>query len=386
MNNQRKIIIETMDNIAYLAFFYGIAAIPIFLAYENPADLWRLALIALPFWGCFFLRRLIKNFWLSLLVHFLFPVLAFFIVPGLIPAVVAVATVFAMVIFSLNHYFTRDTTTGNGFILIAGTFYSIVSIWAFFTGHLPLAAVYPPLVIITAVMRIVVIRMQQMDKSLEAIRLSSEQPVMRIVSFDYKLVAGLIAVIIALTLIIYFAVTGPVLEFIAERVRGIEFAEITPGEEDPALLEQSPMMPTGADGMDFLDLGDYRVLPAWVNLLTTILFSAIAAATFCFLVFAIIRSIIKRLSERIITNELADGTAEDEKEFIFPQMKKRAGKRGKHDNENPVRRLFRETMTAQIKKGVPIREHDTPTDMAARVKSEDLNELAEKYAGVRYRT
>jgi len=256
-----------------------------------------------------------------------------------------------------------------------------LSFWMASGGHWTLVALYPILMVLIGTGRIIVMHMLQMDKSLDAIQPPAAQK-SRIISFNYKLMAGLGAAMIALTMAIYLGIIAPVAGVLIQNVPELQRIS-SPSEDEPI-----QPMPSRSVMTEFLmPYGDYaepstmwQVLDVLFRMAGTIIIFGIIV----FVLFMLVRAIIRLLKLRAQSAdaELQSDWAQDEREFILPQRART--KRGTQQEEHPIRRLFRETIQAHIKRGVPIQKSDTPTDITHRIHSEDIAPLAEAYAQVRY--
>jgi len=378
----RILIVEAVDNIAYLALFYGIFAMIMYvMLYE--ASLLRLALIALPFWGNFVLRRIFKNFWVSLVAHSGFPIIAFFLLPEMFSRVFWVGATIAMAVYSLKHYFRIQPSSGSGFMVFGGGAIVVLSIGAAFAGYWPLVPIYPPLFLIMAIGRMVLSHMLQMDVSLEAVQLSSAQPVERIISFNYKLMAGLSAAVLAATLLLFFVLVNPAMNIAAQR---FQFPWTLPMPDFYDMAVREP--PGTINEFDILSmLGDGDAEPSLFGRIMSIfllLLGVFSVAGAVILVFIVtFNAITNGLNKKHFSHSENASDTEDTREFI--RRTKTSRKRRDPQGEHPIRRLFRKTVSRHIKMGVPIMKSDTPTDISKRITSEDISSLASNYADIRYR-
>jgi len=348
-------------------------------------DLLRLSFLIVPFALCFVIRWFVKNIWLALPLHLIFPVVAVIFVSGVFLQAVWLGAMILVALISLGHYFKRGVAVGAGFVFLCAAIFIVLSVWAASGFHWPLVALYTVLLVISTIGCIVLLHMVQMDISLDAMQLSSAQPVRRIISFNYKLVAGLAAGILILTLIVFFLVTAPLFGFIA----GL-FSESQERDRDDSPVE------TAVTESDF----DYQQSREWdfglspyrsdeeitnVGPLLNILI-AVAAACGVYILYKVFTAFFGWLNRRkFYSSDFNDTNAQDEREFILPRRKKEKPA-PRSQKEHPIRRLFRETITRHIKAGVTINPSDTPADMTKRIQTEDLSVLSERYANIRYTT
>jgi len=394
MKKTRKLVIEIIDNIVYMVVFYGFAAIFLYALTRNTQSLLHLTAIVLPFSWHFILRRLIKSFWISLPVHFIFPAVALLVFLGTTDTMFSTAWVFLEfmvwaaavvipVLYSLSHYF-RPEPSGWGFGGFAGVAFIVMSFVAAHQGIWVFLIIYPALLVIVIIGQVIVSHMVGMDTSLDAVQLSSAQPVRQIISFNYKLVSGLGVVLAALTLILFFALVSPVLTMIANNfqfggfsLRPIEIEPPTPAAHDPLPMAFPP---------EYLLPFEYAEPSRFAEILGVV-FDVIAIVGIAVLVIlgiiGLYRAIVNSLNRRRLT-PVNDAVIQDEKEFIFPTINILSPKDQK--SEHPIRRQFRKTVARHMKKGVPVKKTDTPTDITKRIKSEDITALTQDYSQVRYGT
>ncbi|MCL1843137.1 MAG: hypothetical protein FWF79_04935 [Defluviitaleaceae bacterium] len=379
----RKHVVEALDNFIQFALIYGLISVPVYLFRRDAGDLIRLALIAFIFIGCFIIRRLVKHLLPAVPVHLIFPVLAWLIVSEPFLRLIWVGAAIIIAAMSLGTYFRRGGFSGVGSVFLCAAVFIALSIWAAQGEYWVLVALYPSLLAASSIACVALVHMVQMDMSLEAVQLSSAQPVKGIISFNYRLVAGLSAGILVLTIIVYFAFAGPVLNFITSL--SPQLPQLTrPAAYEDELQREQPM------GRDWTD--PYSALPftprepsafaRFVHLLLQIIITLVGIFGAGFFIFVIARAIFRRLSYRPYEYGITDKNADDTREFIFNRRKKAKPVYVRSDDS--TRKLFRETINRHIKAGVVIKKSDTPTDMVKRIETEDISALARDYAKVRY--
>jgi len=381
----RKMVIEALDNTVHLALFYGLFAMLMYMMTGDTGDLVRLAFIALPFVGNFVLRRVFKNFWVSLIAHICIPLMTVFLVQELHPRIVWTGATVIIALYSLGHYFRREPSSGAGFMVFGGGAIVVLSIVAARMGYWPLLAIYPPLLLFMGIGRTVLSHMLQMDVSLEAVQLSSAQPVERIISFNYKLMLGLGVVMLALTLVVFSVLVEPIMNIIADRfhfpwtihISDVEYT-VPPDDRGATQNWSDSLMQFDEETEPTLLAQVMQIIFRVISVLAVVVFVAV-------IIILVFTTIMNALNKEHFTQPEHISDTEDKREFILPRRVKTTGRRRKPHDEHPVRRLFRETVSRHMKMGVPIDKSDTPTDMVGRIESEDITKLANDYADVRYR-
>jgi len=378
----RRLIVSIIDDAAFLILLYGMFSISILWVESDVMTLWRLSFIAVPFWANFYLRQVIKNFGLLLVSHMVFPVAFMIIAPASSRFMWVLFAVF-LAGFSLMRFFWGESKNTGQAVSLSAIMFIALSWAAANAGVFSLVVLYSVLLVLVTVGRVIVTHMRQMDASFDAIQPPAAQKA-RIVSFNYKLMAGLGVVMIAVVSAIYFGFVAPVQNFILQ-----QFTEL------PTLYQTAPH--EGYDmqfhdreiidfGLNHAEYGEPSSMWLVIDVLLRVIGGAIVVGIIVFLTYVIARAIIKLMRLRAVSGgaDSLDDSTIDEREFILPDMINRMKRNSVQEEEHPVRRLFRETVQAYMKKGVPVKKSDTPTDISNRVDAEDFSPLANEYSRVRY--
>jgi len=381
ITKKRKLVIEAIDNAVFFALYFGVFIAVVAATSSYAFDLARAGFMVLPAICYFYFRRVFTNYGTLFVMHLIVPALFAIIGVGFVWVLMALVLAGHSLLYMVRKE-PRDTT---GFIALATTLFIILSLWAAYMAHWQLLAVYPGLFLAAAVGRLVIMHMVQMDKSLEAILESSPQPVDAIIKFDYKLVAGLAVVMICIAAVLYFLIFAPILGAAWGIVPGLPPLDQRPPQEEliRELIDPDTIFPDAPPRDQYTAMSPlFRFLDVFFRILATVATFFILA----FLLFVIARAIVRFLSRRSRGDNSPDALRgiQEEREFILPQIKRRKRARTVFADEHPVRRRFREKVQNHMKMGVPIKKSDTPTDMTKRIQSEDISDLAEAYAPVRY--
>ena len=385
MTRTRRIVAEALENIALLMLIYGIFTVPMYLIRQDIRDVQLLWLLIIPFAVNFLLRLIIKRVWIALPFHLIFPIAAFFLADGIFMIIVWVLAMAAAGICSLRHYFKQQPTSGMGVIVFYAAVFFVLAMWTAQAGYWNLSPIYPVLMMVSALAHVIIMHMLEIDKGLGAVQLFSTQPIGKILSFNYKLIAGLGVVVSGITLLFYFAIARPVLGFLIGLLNQLEIPAL---EMDMSwTLTQAPGTMGSPDWVEYF-IQDYEpsLFVQFILLLLNIIMIVVGIAGVCFVIFIVFKGIFKWLahgSKREIW-EAPDADTGDLREFILPVNKGVQRKRFGKDTEHPIRRKFRETVIQQIKLGVKIEPCSTPTDISRLVSGEDINALTEEYSAVRY--
>ena len=392
MPKSRKLVIEILSNLLFAALFYGIFAVAVYVVSGSRWELLRLGLIVVFFAINFFLRRVSKVLGVLIAVHLVVPSAVAAVVLLLIPfswlGVVWIVISVAAAGYSI-WYVIRGVSVTDSYITVTDLAFIAISLWAAWAGHWHLVALYPSLLVFMVVGRTVVAHMVEMDMSLEAIQLASTQPVKQIITFDYKLAAGLAVFMIGGAVILHLLILSPIIAALWDIFPGLPRPMLDLNFETTTEYQDMyiPAEPQAPDHISeyFQDVDRIQfTIPRFIVLLFQILIGGVILAVIIGVIYTIMRSIIYFLGRRVEAHEPEDfmGEAIDEKEFVFPKSKIL---RKRNTNEHPIRRLFRETAKKHVKMGVPIEKSDTPTDMANRIQAEDISGLTKEYAQVRYK-
>ena len=434
MEKRRALTTEIIDTFLHLIIFYGFFATVLFLTHSDTAYLWQVGLIFVPFAINFFLRRIGKNIVFSVALHLVAPILVIMFSPNDVIKVHWMTMTFALALHSVLYPYYRQPAIYRQQIIIpfkranvsantpearrekaVGGEYSdrfkntqkvfkgnfVLGIVVVFTalavitsvsGYWPLPLMHSVIILILLIGRLVHLRMAQMDTSLDAKQSSSKIAVEKIITFDYKLTAVSVLLLIASTLVLYFLLIAPALNMAADLLPGLP--NLRPAEYDGYLYTIGEAESIGASepwlmrlllGLMLMD-----TVPDWLKLLLSGFLRLFAGALILIgislVIIGIARTVIRVLSFRSYKHGLgfvAEGR-EIEREFIFDAEKPRKPPRYNRSGEHPTRRLFRETVAKHKSKGVPIEQSDTPAEIAERITTENIKGLVEEYAPVRY--
>jgi len=222
--------------------------------------------------------------------------------------------------------------------------------------------------------------MAQINESLEVITQTSNQPVKKILTFDYKAMAVLSVVMVGAIIFLHVFLVSPALEAISGIRINVLHEPLNIQDSIPE-LEQAGFAP----GMALIGDIDAEPMLIWrvLERLFMLLVPPLLVLGVGYFIFRVIREVYRRLGMKNAQDTEHASGLEDIKEFISAPKLKRTwffGPRGEHK----LRKRFRETITRHIKKGVPIKKSDTPFDMAGKIRAEDIGSLVDEYAAVRY--
>jgi len=384
MTKARKTTIEIVDALTHLGFLFGLTT-PI--AFILSAGIYVLAgIIFAAATINFFLRRISNRMIVSIAVHMVLPAAAFVFLSLTVTNAFWIGVLVLLSLHSLWVQF-RKYMDGAGFAPLCAASFIVIVIWASLAGNTGFVFIYPPLILLVITGRFILFRMQQTTRSLEAILNTSqkvkESNLHSILSFDYKLTAGLFVLLPVLSILVYFVLFSPIvgaLQSFAPGLPDVDFST-TNGAQNPldfySTSTTPPELLTG-------DTPPSRLSVVVLMVITILLGSMFAVAMFA-LLYLLSRQLLRFLSRRKKHYNFAvDSEIIDEKEFIAPQKIQRK-KQAEASNEHPIRKLFKETIIKHKKMGVPIKPTDTPKDMAKRIHSEDITDLTEAYKNIRYR-
>jgi hypothetical protein len=282
-------------------------------------------------------------------------------------------------VYFLKQYFRPRPTFSEASLFFVSLGFIGMAFWAYGVGYFALARMYPALIVFYLVCAKVHIRMNAVDDSLENITRTTKQPVRRIIAFDYRFAVLLGVVMAALAAVILLWVTGPLLSAAG---RWYAPVQIEPGQA--AYTGPPREMPRGFEPME---LPEIESVP--YSRLFDVLYYIFGGAAFLWIAMQLLRLVYKALAlylnnRRYKTPSVVAGSGvEEERRYLLPPLTRR--KRVKTaEREHEVRRRFRLTVSGNIKKGVPIVVSDTPAQMENKIKTENINALAEEYRRVRY--
>ena len=332
----------------------------------------------------FLIRRFIKPVIPMFLAHIALICAVWFLSPDLQLLVMYFSMAILLSIFSMFQRYKRTQTFSTEFIIIASMFLIILTLVMGSQGHTHMYIHYTAILIFVIVGAKFHMRMYQFNLSLKAITQSTNQPVKKILYFDYKAMFVLSVVIIGLIIFFHVAFVRPALEATVSLLPD----DLAFNIEDGPFQQRIMYGPVG--GMPIISRvrDDAEPFLVWV-ILDWILVYIIMPALGLLALYGAFRWIINIYKLLGKNNSQVDKLTEgyeDEKEFILnpiPWFKHLL--QHSHLNEHKIRRRFRETVVKQMKKGVPIESSDTPTQMAGKILLDDFYALAEEYAQVRYK-
>jgi len=414
VNMTRKIIIDMLDNFAFAAVLYAVFASVVFLFTEIQLNAMHMVLIlgivmanyclrlvsakikfkkpsstvnetkkSVDVVGTAFRNEGMHFYVFKLaLTHMIIPVMLIIFLPPTTQGILWIIFSVFTSIFSLGFGLGKKPETSLGFIILTAVFFIFFSLLMADAGNWGLVRVFPLVLVAVSVCRILVVHMTKMDNSLNSANSSSKQAVGNILKFNYKLLTGLTVTFVAIVAVLYLFLVAPLLDAVSNLApespafQRMEFDEAfysPPSEHmaDEEFAEWSARLLT-------------RETPWYATLILNIILGVIVVFVLSLIIYGIAITLLRwsRISAKVSSTAKNDSSqTEDIKEFILPRGRK---KRVKLDGLHPVRRLFRETLTKHIKKGIPIQKTDTPTDMTHRIPTDDFGDLAKEYSQVRY--
>jgi len=369
MTAKRLLLEDILYDIVHFAFFYSF-----FTLISSALALFMLV----PLFCNFAARYYIRNTALMLVVHLIIIALAFLLYSN----VWGLAFLVIMLVYSIYRRvkgwqpLERLTT-----VFMSGIFI-IIYFASEYVGLYQHSLTYPTLITIVMISIEIRSRMLKVDTSLEMTAKTSVQPIKQILRFDHKFILVLIVILLIIALAAHFV--------IEPQLSRISFTGI---ERDSGLPDpvEAPIAPArgSAGGMDLSAFGEAREAHIiWVVLEVILVFLLRVAFIVVPILLLISGTLVlyRMLSYNKKTPSFNEG--EDEKVFIIPEKilhRIRNPLSYFNWNENKVRRAFRKKIQQHIKAGVPIILSDTPTEIAERIKDEDIRDLLEEYQQVRYR-
>jgi len=381
MTAKRDLHMDILFNTIVMAIVYGFFAAPA-LILTNIGIQNLLLFIIGGFVYLFLIRRVIKPAVPMFLAHMIIPLAAWFFSSGVIDSIAYMIVAAYLILFSLYQRYKRTKTFSSEFIFAISIALIILTFVAVHFGFTFMIGSYAGIIVFFCVGTRLHMRMYQVSTSLEVITQNSGQHIQNILTHDYKTMFILGVVLVSTILMLGLLVITPILRLIP-RIN-FEQVDIPPDEIE---IEMFDAVFSPANEIELLrehneDTGGPFLI--WRVLEWLILYIAMPALGLfiLYLMLTKIRKIFKIWKYKAgfdpnLNNEIADI-----KEFIRkPKVKNRWLGRGK---EHKLRKLYRETITRHIKKGVPIIKTDTPDEIKLKIITNDITTLTEDYASVRY--
>jgi len=380
---KRGLIIDIINNFTHLVIIYGLFATAVYIITGSVMQLLLLWVMIVPFGVNFVLRRKVNVLGVLVLVHMIMPILFIFLLPFTPLGITWMVLLVGLALHSIACSFAKKPTVSISFSIPWAMVFTVFAMWAASADVWTLVVLYPIVIGVAVIGRKILIYMIQLDMSLSVPHLSSTQPLEKITSFNYRLVAGLAVVIAVMAVPIYLFVLVPFVNLIMRIFPGLP--EMTPGAAevpDPRGVYATPPVAIPPWLMEEVEPSLLQQVIIWIlNIALGAILIVIAGAVLYVLASIILRLVNLKIRKSEAHLNLAG--IEDEREFIIPKLLGAKRRRRVKGSEHPVRRMFRETVVRHIKKGVPIVKSDTPADMADRIQ-EDISQLAEDYEKVRY--
>jgi hypothetical protein len=288
-----------------------------------------------------------------------------------------------LAIHSVIFAFSKPPTDTVSFIVPGAIVLIFLSVWAWQTGNLQLAAIYPFLMAVIVIGRILLIRMVRMDRSLEAMQLSYKQSIGKIITFDYKLAAGVVLALVAIALAIYLLLISPLISMLMGAFSDPPNIEFVADRGLPETMPHVPQEPS----QNIFEYYEPRTFRFW-DILSQVILGILSLAVIVIIIYGLYRFALFLLSYKVSRKNTGEDflDLEDEREFIPPPSKNRRGRfRSVFADLHPVRRLFKETAKKHVKMGVPIKKSDTPSEITKRIRTEDISTLTDEYTQIRYK-
>ena len=374
----RKITVEILDHFTFFILYYSIFSFLTITDTSDFASFFHGALLLIPFAINFFIRRITRRLGMLFLLHAPLPIIVGVAMSSFHGTFWWVIMAIALAIHSVVFAFRGPPTEKAGFMATCAILIGGASITAALVGYGSL--VYPALLTIAVVGRILLIRMVKMDVSLDTMYNTYNQPINKIMAFDYKLMLGLFAAFAIVSVILYLIFFAPVYGLIMDNIPTPPRFEFDAEGRGLLHYDRTGMPPAGDDFRIHGHRSFWNTIGSVFFLITGI----ILTIGIIYGAFIILRFLANRKTAKAKPG-MESCDLEDEREFILPRTNNRRHRRAMETNLHPIRRLFRDTAKKHIKMGVSIKQSDTPTDIARRIITEDIGELASEYAEVRYK-
>jgi hypothetical protein len=391
MTRARLFVEELLYNAVVFMIFYGVALLPatMFLSGGIPV---ALLFTALPFALNMIIRLYVKYISLFFLLHALIPVAGYFAAPlwgfgGLESALLAVLLVAYMIFSVASRVGSNRPDLSFALCVVACVVYVVFCAVAEHNGLSGLIGIYAALTTITIAAGVICTHMVNVDSSLGSLTQETTQPVSPILSFNNKIITGFLIILLALAFGSRYMMIDRIIRALGRGLLAlIKFIfslftyEPEPVEEYGEVEVQQP--PENMFGPE--EQQETFWLWEYLEKILITLMTALLIAGFIALIIYVIHVIYKRFFE-------AAREDEDEREFIMPELfKETFSGRGKRISAwfspvNRIRRAFKKKITSHMKRGAPILQSDTPTQMKDKIQTEDISVLVEEYEKARYR-
>ncbi|MCL2350997.1 MAG: hypothetical protein FWC55_00545 [Firmicutes bacterium] len=391
MGARRKFFEDILHNGAMLALLLGMCLLPAALLFGAGTAYALLAAAIVPFFFNLFLRRKVRNAALFLLAHLLFPAAAFFLIPGLPLKLAALAVLAVMDVLSISQRLSRNPRGYGASLCVAGVAVLIVMCFLAGARGLPrVANVYPALAALMFGAYILYSHMANVDSSLDAITMTSVQPVKDILSFNNRAMTAFMVILLLVVIISPFLMIDKVVLLAGKGLlNGLRFilSRLFDNAAPAAPAPTDAPAPVPGMGQDMIALlGPPGESGRFWDVLQNIILGALyilmfpaAAALVVVPVFLFIRRF----------NRTRKNGADDIESIAPDAVFKDAARRLRNAvpsifRENRTRRLFRKKMQAHLRAGAPLEPSDTPWQMERKITKEDLRDLVKEYEEVRY--
>jgi len=393
---KRRLLMELLSNLVAFVVFFNVFFI--FYAGISRAMNWWFLLLALPFYGLFVIRRLIKDTGISLLLHLVFIVIPLFIFSGVAMWTVFVFSVLSVIysIFMLikgEHLMKFSTAVISVLLIFIGfmAMNNVMNITGYLQGSTHVATISALIILISVIL---FVQMDNLHFDLSLIRKKvGGKTEKKVFDVNNMLVIGFSALVAIAAIIALFVPGGrivaalwrPVVFLFNQIVRFVVFIA------GILLPEIERMDPPDRDedfgvGLDFFEDELEEDPPG--ELIFLIIGGFVLAGVFIGILAGVI-TIIKRYLE-YRRSKLRDGSGrphDDSFDNLKFSLKDLAAffPRLTFAPKHPIRKAYYKKVSSHIKQGTMILPSYTPEVIADRIRHiEDIDELTDVYEGVRY--
>ena len=376
-----KSVSELILGLIYFNLFFAMAALPGVAVLPNIFVLLFL-LPVIPIYQ--YIREKTHYMIWIILTHAFIPIVLFNIADYWDIRLITVGFAVLYSFFSISRFKKIPGVISLSFSITSTCIFFVLVIIAVYNNFALLMILYPVLIVISIVLTIIHRIISKADESLSVIRATSAIPVKKITRFNYILAVGTGAAIVVLGLFLFFVLIRPTMSAIYNTLPRLRF-EPAPRvyDTDGTAVGGDAFEPPVVLDQPIIERPDRHWLVEMLFQMLFILGTILVIVFFSFVLFVIIRAFLRFLASKgkKISDNTLTGIFEDEKEFIYdrkPIFKKR------FHSLHPIRRAFYEKILKYKKEGLKLNPSDTPTELAGKITTEDINELVAEYKNIRY--
>ncbi len=387
MYKNRMTLNDILYDLVVFIVFYSAAVFSDFIFYKDITVVYKFALLIVPFYAAFWLRRVTKKLFVFLGAIIALAVACVFIQQGFslrlwVGGVMAATALYTVI----KRVSGSDSDFTNAFAFTVSSLMIVLSFASVILKHYAIVPVFSVNVVVVLISKLLWTQIYNMDSSLELITRNTVQPVKNIVSFNNKIIfVFIVAAVVIMVLSRYYRIDAAITFLGVSFLNFLRYLASLSKDEPPVATPQPQNASRGGGQPDLAAIFG----PGKTSAFFAVLEQALMFLTMVGLVvgvFALIWYVCFSIYRGFYANRKDDA---DYKELFMPDIfigKTKISLRDFFTNypTNRIRRMFYKKVKKNISKGVPIEVSDTAMEISEKIQSENIRGLAAEYERARY--